>query len=376
MSNVLSALLPTLFTQALPTLRNTCAASRVVNKSWSEAAAEKGQIISIPIGSDVAVTDVTPGPYAPDPGSISPTTATIPLDQWKEAAFTLSEKEVADSIAGVAPMQLQNAVKALAEGANAFILAQHKKIYGVVGTAGTTPFASVSDAINARKLLAKQKAPTNDRAMIINPDAEASAMSLANFNQYLQSADPSVIQKGDLGEKLGFTWLMDQQVATHVSTPLTSGAATINATSAGANTVSIAKATNPSPLVAGDIITFAGDSQTYTVVADVTLAVGNTNVQILPALQVSQAGGAAVSLIGSHVVNLAMHRDCIGFASRALADDDFGNSQEDSYTDADPVSGLVMRVSFRKEYRRTRFSVDMLYGAACVRPELGVRVLG
>jgi hypothetical protein len=213
--------------------------------------------------------------------------------------------------------------------------------------------------------------------MVIDPSAEANATSLAAFSQFLQSGDQNVITNGSIGRKLGFDWHMDQVVPTHNSTVLSAGAATVNGVAAlGAYTISIAKATNASPLVAGDILTFAGDSQTYTVVADVTLAVGNTTVTVLPAVKVAKVGGEAVTLKASHVVNLAFHKDAFGFASRALEDARVGAGSDDTFTFTDPVSKLTMRLGYRQEHHRTRFAFDMLYGAALVRPELATRVAG
>src|SRR5262249_51640480 len=148
------------------------------------------------------VTDVVPGPYAPDPQNVAPTTAPIPLSNWKESAFTLSEKEIAAALAGVPPMQLTSAIEAMATTINASILSLYSGVYGYVGTAGTTPFASdITAATQARKVLALQRAPTNSRRIVLNPDAEANALSLAAFYGALNSADPNVITEGLIGRK-------------------------------------------------------------------------------------------------------------------------------------------------------------------------------
>lgn len=376
-SNDLSKVIPTLFAQGFQVLRSNTKMPRLVNKSFSADAREKGDTIQIPLASAIATTDVVPGAYANDPGNIAPTTASIVLDQWKEAAFVLNEKEVANAINGIVPLQIKAAAASLANAINADLFSKYKKVYGYVGTAGTTPFASIADAVAARKTLSTQLAPEQDRVVVIDPSAEANALSLSAFNQYLASGDKDVITNGSLGRKLGFDWHMDQVVPTHTSTALSAGAATVNgAHSVGALTVSIAKATNSSPLVAGDIISFAGDAQTYTVVADATLAVGNTNVSILPALKVAKSGGEAMTLRASHVVNLAFHQEAFGFASRTLVDQRVGSGADDSMVLTDDVSGLTMRLTYRQEHHRTRFAFDVLWGAALVRPELACRIAG
>jgi hypothetical protein len=176
----------------------------------------------------------------------------------------------------------------------------------------------------------------------------------------------------------GMDWFADDHVPTHTSTPLTAGAATVNgAHAAGVKTVSIAKATNTSPLVAGDIIKFASDNQTYVVTAAVTLAVGNTNVSIYPGLVTSKAGGEAVTLTASHTVNLGFHRNAIAFATRPLQastiDLELGNQMMSMQ---DPKSGIVLRLEVSRQYKQTVWDFDILWGAKLVRPELACRLAG
>ena len=137
----------------------------------------------------------------------------------------------------------------------------------------------------------------------------------------------------------------------------------------------LAKATNAAGLKEGDILTIAGDAQTYVVTEAVSLAVGNTAVKIYPGLARATTGSEAVTVSGSHVMNLAFHRDAIAFATRPLMDsaNGLGNLIQSA---VDPVSGLSLRLEVSREHKRTRFSYDILYGADVVRRELGCRIAG
>lgn len=374
MPNALQAVAPVLIAQGLTALRGYNVMPRLVNSDYQGLAAEKNSTINVPIPSAVVTTDVTPAATAPQAGDSTPTSVGIVLDQWKEAAFYLTDKEAMDALQGVIPMQASEAVKSLANTVNGYLLGFYKEFYGVAGVAGTTPFASNIDAASeARKVANKQLCPTNDRRLVLDLDAEAKALSLPLFQQANTSGTTDAQVEGKIDRKMGMDWYADQQVGVHTSTPLTAGAATVNgAHTAGAKTVSIAKATTASPLVKGDVIVIAG--QSYVVTADVTLAIGNTNVSIYPGLVKAAAGGEAVTLVASHACNLMFHRDAITFATRPLLE--VSHPSVITSSAVDPVSGISLRMQITREYQRTRFAYDILYGAKVIRPEFGVRLLG
>ncbi|MBX9853914.1 MAG: hypothetical protein K2Y26_00185 [Gemmatimonadaceae bacterium] len=384
MPNVLTQIVPVLLAQGLQILRGTTVMPRLVNNDFANTPSQKGDTINVWIPSAATVEDVAPSaaPYqAPDSSGIK---VPIQLNRWRHSGFFLTDKEQEEIAAGYKSRKAEEAVKVLANDVNGFLLSQYTKIFGFVGTPGTTPFASdVTAATGARATLNRQLAPLSDRRFIMDVNAEANALGLAQFTSAEKVGSNTAIIEGTLGRRLGFDFAMDQQVPTHVSTPLTAGNATVNgAQAAGAGstdggrtgTVSIAKATNASNLVAGDIITFAGDAQTYTVLASTTLIVGNTSVSIAPALQSAKAGGEVMSLKATHVVNLAMHRDCIAFASRPL------QAAKDNTVEmmsvADPISGIALRLEVTRQNKQWLWDFDILYGGQCVRPELGVRVAG
>lgn len=374
MSNDLSKVAPVVLAQGLMALRGMNVMPRLVNSDYQGAAQERNQVINVPIPSAIQATQVVPGPTPPATQDVGPTSVPITLDQWYEAPFYLTDNDLMVAMNGVIPMQASEAIKAIANNVNLYIMSQYKGFYGLVGTPGTTPFATdITAASNARKALNKQLCPTGDRRIVLDMDAESNAITLPLFLQANTAGTTAAQVEGVIGRKMGMDWYSDQQVVTHVSTPLSAGALTVNGVNAaGSKVVSLAKATNASPLVKGDVLTLAG--QTYVVTADTTLAVGNTNVPIYPALAKSTAGGEAVTLAATHVVNLAFHRDAVAFATRPLLE--VSHPAVISTAAVDPVSGLGLRLQITREYQRTRYAFDILYGGAVVRPELGCRIAG
>jgi hypothetical protein len=386
-ANVLTNVMPKLLAQGLVTLRQNAIMPRLINRRYEAMAGQRGSTVDVPIPSAITVRDVTAAVTMPANQDFSPGLVQIQLNKWKEAPFQMSDKDILEAMSGTIPMQAAEAIKGLANQVDADILAEYKRVFNYVGTAGTTPFVSdVSNFTDAMVLMDTELSPTEERRVVLDPRAQGNALKLPEFLRADARGDQGGIIKGQIGEKIGSLWFMDQNVPTHTSTVLSVGAATVNgvhAVGAGSlfndgfitGTVSIAKATNTSDLVAGDILTFAGDTQTYTVVTAVTLAVGNTAVTISPPLRTAKVGGEAVTLKASHKVNLHFHRDCFALASRPLLDvaDGLGNLIQSAI---DPVTGLVLRLEISRQYKQTTFSYDILYGTKCVRPQLGVRIAG
>ena len=239
--NDLSKVVDKLLAQGLLALRGTCVMPRLVNSDYSNLAAQQGASIDVPIPSAIKAQAVTPGATSQDTGDISPVSATIKLDRWMEAPFYLTDKDLMEANRGVIPMQASEAVKAIANDVNATLLGLGRKFYGMVGTPGTTPFSTVVDATNARKVLNRQLAPVNDRRIVLDPDAEAAALGLSGFADVSKSGDARPIIDGTIGRKYGFDWAMDQQMPTFEASVMTEGALTVNgANEAGAQVVSLA----------------------------------------------------------------------------------------------------------------------------------------
>ena len=239
--NDLSKVVDKLLAQGLLALRGTCVMPRLVNSDYSNLAAQQGASIDVRIPSAIKAQAVTPGATSQDTGDISPVSATIKLDRWMEAPFYLTDKDLMEANRGVIPMQASEAVKAIANDVNATLLGLGRKFYGMVGTPGTTPFSTVVDATNARKVLNRQLAPVNDRRIVLDPDAEAAALGLSGFADVSKSGDARPIIDGTIGRKYGFDWAMDQQVPSFEASVMTEGALTVNgANEAGAQVVSLA----------------------------------------------------------------------------------------------------------------------------------------
>jgi hypothetical protein len=377
MSNILDKVMPKLLAQGLLALRQNAVMPRLINRSYEELAGQKGSTVSVPVPSAIAAQDVLPSNTPPITADIAPTEVQIVMDQWKEAAFYLTDKDVLESMNGVIPMQASEAIKSLANVVDSAILALGSKLYGFVGTPGVTPFGTdTSSATLARAALAKQLADPEPRFGILDPDAEGQALNLRAFQDASYRGDKDGIIKGQIGEKFGALWLMDQNVPTHVK--VAAGTFLLDDTivrPVGTKVLHMDGAT-VKPGV-GDIFTIAGDTQTYVVVSTTNLVGTDTDVTFEPGLKVglpAADGNEAVTFKPSFVMNMLIHRDAFALATRPLESSSLGLGLFQAAVD--PVSKLALRLEISREHKRTRFSYDILYGCQCVRPQFGVIIAG
>jgi hypothetical protein len=378
MANALAEVVPKLLAQGLLALRQQSIMPRLVNRSYDAMAAERGTTVNVPIPSAVSATPVVPAATSATATvtDIVPTSAALILENWYEAAFALSDKEILEVMDGVLPMEASEAIKSLANVVDADIFAEYVGVYGFSGT-GTTPFATdLSDYTNSRTVLNRQLAPMNDRRVVLSPDAEGNALLLRAFQDAGFGGGAGVILEGQIGRKVGADWWMSQNVPSH--TAGTAAGATTNATgyAVGLKTITLATAGTGSILV-GDIITFAGQTQTYAVTAgDASVADGGT-ISFEPGLVAAiPAAATAITLKASHAVNLHFHRDAIAFASRPLLDTSFEDRLVAMQSAVDPISGLTLRLEVTREHRRWKWAYDILWGAKLIRPALATRLTG
>ncbi len=372
MANTITEVVPKLLAQGLMALRENAVMPMLVNRDYEDMAKQRGQSVDIPIPSAVSSVAVAPGPTPPANADSAPTSVSVPLDQWYEAPFYLTDREQMEVMDGVIPMQASEAVKSLANRADTYIFDQfYPGVYGFTGTAGTTPFGSTTaDATQSRKNLNNQLAPMQDRRFVIDPDAEANALELRAFQDMSFSGSPMGIIEGDIGRKLGFTWWMDQNIREFTNTNGVPTGYLVNNASVSVGDVSTAIDTGSNVPVTGAIFTVAGDTQTYVVKAGSS----GTLLNFAPAAKVAWADNAAITFKDDHTVNLAFHRDAFAFATRPLQDEAFPGAIVQSATD--PVSGLSLRLEVTRQHKQTRWSFDMLYGGVLVRPEFATRLAG
>lgn len=379
MSNLLDAVMPRILARGIESFRENAVMAMLVNRDFDRDARQKGSSVDVPIPSMMGeAQDVVPSITAPVSTDLEPKFIPIKLDQWKMQSFRLTDKELHEIMDGYVNLQVVEAGKSIANAVDKYLLSLYKQVYGIAGLAGNTPFQEnvgtpaiykgLGASRDARKVLNRQMTPVGNRRIVLDVEAEANATALPEFLNADKAGTDITIKDGTIGRKLGFDWYMSQNVLTHTTgvtgTVTTSGASNL----AGVKVLTVTGAT--AAPVEGDVFTIAGDPYPYTVGKDAT----TTSWPITPALRQTAPAASAITVVDDHVVNLAFHRDAFALAVRPLSDVEAGGNKIETFTD--DLTGITMRLEVSRENKQTLFTFDILFGAACIRPDGACRILG
>ena len=388
MSNALDAIAPKILARGMLQFRQQAIMPRLVNSDFAAEAAQKGDTIDIPIAKSIAVEDVVPSHTPPAPPDHSAQTVSIKLDNWKRAAFYLTDKELmqVDADNNYIPLHMQEAVSALASAVNKSVLSLYSETAHVLGNVGDDLFSTASaDAakntfgikpvIAARKILNKNSAPREGRAGVLSIEDEANLLALSQFSDAHRAGDASVSIDGEVGRKYGIDWYGNDDVVIRTQSTATAMAASAT-TAIGSKTVSLTSVA--APLTKGDVLMLGGAH--IAVVKEMTAYSDSANtatVSLLVPLSQEVGTTSSITVAPAHYNNLVFHADAFALAMRPLtsatANAGLG-SRIMSVTD--PQSGLSMRLEISRQYKQTVWEFDVLWGVAMVRPEWAVRIVG
>ena len=271
--------------------------------------------------------------------------------------------------------QIAQAMRALVNEMEADLAAEaYKNASRAFGTAGTTPFASnFSEVAEIRQILVDNGMPSNDgqASLVLNTVAGTNLRQLAQLQKVNEAGGADLLRQGTLLELQGLALRESAQVQAH--TKGTGASYLLNDASSAIGDTSIAADGGTGTILAGDVVTFNGDTNKYvvnTALAGGSLAIG------APGLRVALADDAAITVGNSYTANVAFHRRALEIAMRAPAVPEGGDAADDALTVQDPFSGLVFEIRVYRGYRKTMIEVAAAWGVKAWKPDFIALLLG
>ena len=353
--------------------------SATMNASANEASV--GQAIRVDVEPAGNVSNITPAMVVPDPtGQTSGfTDIIITKSRAAEFGFNGEDQKGLNTGAGygtVRANKIAQAIRALTNEVETDLCGLQSTFSRAHGTAGTAPFGTANDytdASNVLKILKDNGSPLQDNQLVINTTAGVNL--LGKQAAVADAGSDSILRQGVLLDINGMPIRESAQVNT--STSGTSANAVTTAGHAVGITSIVLKAGGTGTIVAGDVITFAGDTNQYVVTTGVAAVSGATIVIAAPGLrQALPVGDKAITITAASSRNMAFNRSAIVLAARAPARPSEGDMASDVIIITDPRSGLSMEFAMYKGYRKVRYEVGLAWGVKNIKPEHTALLLG
>lgn len=384
MANTLTNLVPSMYNALDVVSRELVGFIPAVTMDATYTRAAVGQTVTSPVTPAASAIDVTPGVTYPDVGdqTIGNTTMTITKARAVPIRWNGEERLGVDNNGAqynvIFRDQVAQGMRTLANEMESDLAALYVNASRAYGTAGTTPFASsTTELMQARKILVDNGAPYGDIQAVLDTGAGANVRTLYGINTNRDWSQVPLSDRGVLVTPHGVSIRESGQVK--IPTVGTQASATTNAAgyAVGATVITLASA-GTGTFVAGDVITFAGDTNKYVVASgDTDVSNGGTITLAAPGLKKAIAASAtAITTISAGPRSLVFARTALALAVRAPALPEQGDSAVDRMQITDPISGLTFEMSMYAGRRQMTYELAIAWGVKAVKPEHMAILLG
>ena len=387
MANTITALMPDIYEALDVVSRELTGMIPAVTMNASAERAGLNQNIRVDVEPAGNVANITPAMVVPNPTGQTSGSTDIVITKARAAEFGFNgdEQKILNTGIGYTSVRAQKiaqAIRSITNEVEVDLAALQSTFSRAVGTAGTTPFGTANnytDASKALQVLKDNGAPLSDNQLVINTNAGVNLLGLQSAVN--AAGTDSMLRQGVLLDINGMPIRESAQIVNQAAASL-AGAATTNAAgyAVGANVLTLA-AGGTGTVGAGDVITFAGDTNQYVVTSSVFAganpAAGDTITLAANGLRVAMtAATKAITKVAASDRNMAFNRSALVLAARAPARPEEGDQAEDVIVITDPRSGLSMEFAMYKGYRKVRYEVALAWGVKNIKPEHTALLLG
>lgn len=381
MANTLTNLIPDMYSALDVVSRELVGFIPSVTRDSTTERAAVGQTVRSFVAPAVSATNITPAVTPPNDGDQTIGNVALQITKAKRVPIRWNGEDTKGVNNGgpgaraIRVNQMAQAMRTLTNAIETDLGALQSATSRATGTYNAALFASnLQDPANARKILSDNGAPLTDLQMVITTGAGASMRTLTQLTKANEAADTSMLRQGVLLDIHGFAIRESAQV---VQTPAVGTvSATVDATGYVVGTTSFTLSSAAVALLAGDIITFAGDTNQYVVAAPVSGTGGTLTIAAPGILKAMSAATKAITVVATCNRSMAFARSAIVLTQRLPALPDGGDMAVDRTTITDPRSGLSFEVAMYAQYRQMQYEISCAWGAVMVKPEHSCLMIG
>ena len=376
----LTSLLPTIYEAMDVVSRELVGFIPAVARDSSAERAALNQTVMSPVVGAMTAEDINVGAYPADTPAQTIGNVSMSITKARSVPFGVTGEEnrglnTAGTMGTINRDRMAQAIRTLTNEVETDLAALHIYASRAYGTYNSTAFgtaADLSDFAQARKILDDNGSPQSDMHMVLGSTAVANIRGKqSGLFKINEAGTDQLLRFAVLGDVGGFALHNSAQVKTAVTAGTNNGSASTNNAgyAVGATTLTLASA-GTGTIIAGDIITIAGDTNKYLVVTgDADVSGGGSIVIAEPGLRVAiAASNTVITTIAATTRNMFFHRSAIQLATRAPAMPDGGDSADDVMIVTDPVSGVAFEFCVYKQKRQVRYEVNLAWGVKMVAP--------
>jgi len=377
MANTLTNLIPDAYVALDVVSRElTGLVNSVTRDSSADGVALNQTVRSFVTPANSAGGDFTPSMTLPSASdqTISNKAITITKSRYFPFSWTAEEAYAMDKGPGFLNIQQQQIAQAIRTAVNAMETDLWSAAYvgasRAYGTAGTTPFGTAgdySDAAQVRKILDDNGAPPVDRSLVVNTTAGANIRGKqAQVHMY---GSEQLLRQGVILDQAGFA-VKESAAITSVTKGTGASYLVNNASGYSVGATTIAADTGSGTILAGDTVTFTGDTNKYVVT---TALSGGSFVIAEPGLRKTLADNTAITVGNDNTPNIALSRNAMILATRLPV---MGDDAGDHEVITDDRTGLSFMLSQYKGVGMGVYWVQIAYGVKVLKPEHIAVLLG
>ncbi|MEI6439059.1 MAG: P22 coat - protein 5 family protein [Alphaproteobacteria bacterium] len=315
MANTLTALQPTLFSAAREVANEPFGIVPAINTMFDDKGVARGDTVTVPVAPVRVAADFTPANVPAAGTDATAASVGVQITKSRFVSWNITGEQIRSLENGASSNEwvsqlIKQGMRTLRNeaevDAGTAIKVGASRAYG---TAGTTPFASdLTTFTNVRKILEDNGAPVANLSMAIDSAAALNLRGLGIYQQAYQAGSDKERRSGSFDPQFGITPVLSAGVGLHTKGTGTSYTSSTAGFAVG--TTSIPIITGTGTVLAGDVVSFAGDGNKYVVTTGVAAA--GTIVIAEPGLRIALAASAVAMTIGNnYTANVVFEKQAV-----------------------------------------------------------------
>jgi len=379
MANTLTGLIPDIYEALDQVSRELTGYIPAVSRDSGIERAAVGQNVRVPVTTEVTAQDTIPSANAPNTGdtNVDHVDAQITKSRHVPVRWNGEETKGLSNAGTFSTIQADRFYQAMRTLVNEIESDVHVEAYKnasrAFGTGGATPFgtaADLSDFAGVLRILEENGAPRTDLQLVLGHAAIGNLRGKqSGLFKVNEAGSADMLRNGMTDRVMNMAIRHSHASGLHVNG---TGAGYLVNGAIGAKSTTITVDGGAGTILAGDIVTFAGDGNKYVSggLAGTSLALNKSGL-LIPA-----ADNTAITRGNAYTANVAFARSAIALATRAPALPEGGDSADDVIQVVDPLTGLAFEIAVYRQFMQVVYHVRLAWGVKAIKQDHIALLLG